>query len=244
MYLCILILPLLGALLATNRKCGVTGGPIISIFCIFTTAILSSIAFFEIALNESPVYLKLGNWLDLTYLLIEWGLVFDSLTASMLIPVLYVSFLVQFYSIGYMQGDPHISRFFSYLSLFSFFMLILITGENLLVLFLGWEGVGLTSYLLINFWFTRIKANMAALQAFLMNRIGDWGMSLGILLIIGLLADLSMASIFSMASYLNADLIFIITILLLIGAIAKSAQLGLHTWLASAMETSDSFHLK
>jgi NADH-ubiquinone oxidoreductase chain 5 len=162
MYLIILVLPLLAAILGSNRKCGVRGGPIISVLCIFVTLILSSIAFFEVALNQSPVSIKLGNWLDSLYLTVEWSLVFDSLTVSMLIPVICISFLVQLYSLGYMEYDPHISRFFSYLSFFSFAMLILISGENLLILFLGWEGVGLTSYLLINYWFTRIEANMAA----------------------------------------------------------------------------------
>nr|YP_009659004.1 NADH dehydrogenase subunit 5 [Synchytrium microbalum]QCQ69002.1 NADH dehydrogenase subunit 5 [Synchytrium microbalum] len=236
MYLSILLLPLCGSLLATNRKNGSIGGPILSIICILTTTLLATIAFWEVGLNGSTVSLKLGYWIKSNYLNIEWALLFDSLTVSMFIPVLYISSLVQIYSLGYMDGDPHLSRFFSYLSLFSFFMLILITGENLLVLFLGWEGVGLASYLLINFWFTRIAANMAALKAFLMNRVGDWALSLGLLLTIALTADLSFATIFSLASYLNTNLILILAILLLIGASAKSAQLGLHSWLASAME--------
>nr|QCQ68451.1 NADH dehydrogenase subunit 5 [Synchytrium endobioticum]QCQ68470.1 NADH dehydrogenase subunit 5 [Synchytrium endobioticum]QCQ68489.1 NADH dehydrogenase subunit 5 [Synchytrium endobioticum]QCQ68508.1 NADH dehydrogenase subunit 5 [Synchytrium endobioticum]QCQ68527.1 NADH dehydrogenase subunit 5 [Synchytrium endobioticum] len=236
MYLSILLLPLCGSLLATNRKTGNLGGPILSIICISITTLLATIAFWEVGLNGSTVSLKLGYWIKSNYLNLEWSLLFDSLTVSMFIPVLYISSLVQIYSLGYMDGDPHISRFYSYLSLFSFFMLILITGENLLVLFLGWEGVGLASYLLINFWFTRIAANMAALKAFLMNRIGDWALSLGLLLTIALTADLSFATIFSLASYLNTDLILILAVLLLIGASAKSAQLGLHSWLASAME--------
>nr|NP_150324.1 NADH dehydrogenase subunit 5 [Spizellomyces punctatus]AAK84253.1 NADH dehydrogenase subunit 5 [Spizellomyces punctatus] len=236
MYLAILALPLLGGLIGVNRKCGLKGGPILSVICIVLTAILSTIAFIEVGLNGSPVSIKLGYWIESLYLNVEWGLVYDSLTVSMLIPVIYVSALVQIYSMGYMESDPHLPRFFSYLSLFSFFMLILVTGENLLVLFLGWEGVGVASYLLINFWYTRMAANFAALKAFLINRVGDWALTLGILLAIGLISDLSMASIFSVASYLNGDLVFILTIFLLIGATAKSAQLGLHTWLASAME--------
>nr|QCQ69080.1 NADH dehydrogenase subunit 5 [Synchytrium taraxaci] len=236
MYLSILLLPLCGSLLATNRKNGKTGGPILSIICIILTTFLATIAFWEVGLNGTAITLKLGYWIKSNYLNIEWSLLFDSLTVSMLIPVLYISSLVQIYSLGYMDGDPHISRFFSYLSLFTFFMLILITGENLLVLFLGWEGVGLASYLLINFWFTRIAANMAALKAFLMNRVGDWALSLGLLLAIALTADLSFATIFSLASYLNTDFILFFSIALILGASAKSAQMGLHSWLASAME--------
>lgn len=236
MYLSILFLPLCGSLLATNRKNGDKGGPILSIICMLLATFLATIAFWEVGLNGSTISIKQGYWIKSNYLNIEWSLLFDSQTVSMFIPVLYLSSLVQIYSLGYMDGDPHQSRFFSYLSLFTFFMLIQITGENLLVLFLGWEGVGLTSYLLINFWFTRIAANMAALKAFQMNRVGDWALSLGLLLTIALTADLSFATIFSLASYLNTDLILILAILLLIGASAKSAQFGLHSWLAHSME--------
>lgn len=236
MYLSILLLPLCGSLLATNRKNGSIGGPILSIICILLATLMATIAFWEVSLNGSTVSLNIGYWIKSNYLNIEWSLLFDTQTVSMFIPVLYISSFVQIYSLGYMNNDPHLLRFFSYLSLFSFFMLIQITGENLLVLFLGWEGVGLASYLLINFWFTRIAANMAALKAFQINRIGDWALSIGILLTIALTGDLSFATIFSLASYLNTDLILILAIFLIIGASAKSAQLGLHSWLAHAME--------
>lgn len=129
-----------------------------------------------------------------------------------------------------MSSDPHLPRFFSFLSFFSFFMLLLIVSENLLMLFLGWEGVGVCSYLLINFWFTRVFANIAALKAFLLNRLGDMALSLGLLLCIGLFADLSMPTIFSLASFINSDLLFILCMFLLTGAAAKSAQLFLHGW--------------
>jgi len=135
-----------------------------------------------------------------------------------------------------MESDPHKIRFFSYLSIFSFFMLLLITGDNFLILFLGWEGVGLASYLLINFWFTRLAANFAALKAFLINRIGDWGFMIGILLIFSIIEDISLSNLLVLGLYLNPDLTFLLLIFLLIGAMAKSAQFGLHTWLADAME--------
>jgi NADH-ubiquinone oxidoreductase chain 5 len=226
----------LGGLLAVNRKCGVVWGPILSTICIFITAILGTIAFYEAGLSEAPVYINLGHWFQSGYLNVEWSLVFDSLTVSMLLPVLYVSALVQLYSLSYMEGDPHKSRFFSYLSLFSFAMLLLVAGENLLVLFVGWEGVGLVSYLLVNFWFTRLAANFAALKAFLINRVGDTGLALGLLFGIAIFGDLSFATIFSLASYINGDLLCIFIIFLVIGATAKSGQMGLSTWLTAAME--------
>lgn len=113
----------------------------------------------------------------------------------MFIPIIFISFLVQLYSYNYMSGDPHIIRFYSYLSLFTFFMLILVTGDNILILFLGWEGVGLASYLLINFWYHRLAANLAALKAFLINRLGDWGLMLGIVLTLSTINDLSISSL-------------------------------------------------
>lgn len=151
----------------------------------------------------------------------------------MLFPILLISFLVQVFSLSYMGEDPHVSRFYLYLNLFTFAMLILVTGDNWFTLFLGWEGVGLVSYLLVNFWFTRIDANHASLKAFLMNRIGDWGLTLGILFWYIILGDLTVNLYIS---NLNENLIFIIGLLLFIGAIAKSAQIGLHSWLTSAME--------
>ena len=236
MYQTILLLPLIGGLQSVNRKCGTIGGPILSIQCIVSTAIQSTIAFIEVGQNESAVSIKQGNWQESVYLNVEWTLIFDTLTVSMLIPVTYISALVQIYSMSYMSGDPHMPRFFSYLSLFSFFMQILITGDNFLVLFLGWEGVGQASYLLINFWFTRIAANMAAQKAFLINRVGDWGQSLGILLCIGMIGDQSFGTLFSLSSNMNVDIILCQVIFLIIGAAAKSAQIGLSAWLASAME--------
>ena len=164
----------------------------------------------------------------------------------MLIVVTFISFLVHIYSIGYMSADPHIPRFMSYLSLFTFFMLILISANNFVQMFVGWEGVGLCSYLLINFWFSRIQANKAAIKAMLVNRVGDFGLALGIIAIYSLFKSVDYSIVFAMSKHFESSIfqvlnlefnyLTIICILLFIGAIGKSAQLGLHTWLPDAME--------
>jgi NADH-ubiquinone oxidoreductase chain 5 len=235
MYLSLIFLPLFGAFLS-NRWNGFNYGPKLSIFSMFLTLILTLISFYEIALNQSSVTINLGKWIELDLFLLDWSFTFDILTISMFLPVIIISFLVQLYSLDYMSNDPHKIRFYFYLSIFTFFMLILICGDNLLILFLGWEGVGLASYLLIHFWFTRLAANYAALKAFLINRIGDWGLMLGILLLFSIFNDLSFPIIFSLSHLINIDLLFCSIIFLMIGAMAKSAQFGLHTWLSDAME--------
>jgi NADH:ubiquinone oxidoreductase subunit 5 (subunit L)/multisubunit Na+/H+ antiporter MnhA subunit len=164
----------------------------------------------------------------------------------MLIVVTFISSLVHIYSTEYMSHDPHLPRFMSYLSLFTFFMLILVTADNFIQLFVGWEGVGLCSYLLINFWFTRIQANKAAIKAMIVNRIGDFGLALGIFCIYITFNSVEYSTVFALVplfenDYLNflgfdIHLITLIGILLFIGAVGKSAQLGLHTWLPDAME--------
>lgn len=238
MYLTIITLPLLSAIICGffGRKTGIQGSQILSCILITMTTFLAIIAFYEVGLNESPVYLKTINWIDIESLQISWGFLLDSLSVSMLLPVLFVSTAVHFYSIGYMDGDPHIQRFFSYLSLFTFFMLILVCGDNFLIVFVGWEGVGICSYLLINFWFRRLQANKAAIQAILVNRIGDMGFSLGLFSIFWIFGNLDFATIFSLAPMINGNLLNIVTLLLVVGAMAKSAQIGLHIWLPNAME--------
>ncbi len=151
----------------------------------------------------------------------------------MLFPIIFVSLLVQIFSYSYMKEDPHKMRFYLYLNLFSYQMLLLVAGDNFFTFFLGWEGVGLVSYLLINFWFTRIEANHASLKAFLMNRIGDWFLTIGIIFITIMLGDLS---ILVSPEGLNTSLIFFTGLFLFLGAIAKSAQIGLHSWLTASME--------
>ena len=235
MYQTIQIQPLLGGIIGINRNNGRQIGPILSIISIVSTMFLGFICLFEVGIYESPVIQKQGYWYDGIFS-VEWSFVFDVQSVSMFIPVMQISSQVQIYSQSYMSEDPHISRFFSYLSQFSFFMQILITGENLLLLFVGWEGVGLISYLLVNYWTTRIAANQASQKAFQMNRIGDMFQSQGLQQIISILGDLSFSTIFSVSRYINGDLIFWIVLTLIIGAAAKSGQIGLHTWLPSAME--------
>jgi NADH-ubiquinone oxidoreductase chain 5 len=238
MYLSIIVLPLLGSIVSGffGRKIGVTGSRFLSCFSIITTTILAIISYFEVGFNNNPVSINLFKWLDSESFNILWNFQFDSLTVSMLIPVLIISSLVHFYSIGYMSHDPHSQRFFSYLSLFTFMMVILVTGNNYLLMFVGWEGVGVCSYLLVSFWFTRIAANQSSLSAFLTNRVGDCFLTIGMFVILWSLGNLDYSTVFSLAPYINENIITIIGICLLIGAMAKSSQVGLHIWLPMAME--------
>lgn len=238
MYLTILILPLLGSFVSgfLGRKIGVTGSHIITCTCLILSSILATIAFYEVGLSSSPVTVYLFNWIDSEYMSISWEFLFDQLTVSMFIPVLYISSLIHIFSTDYMAEDPHNQRFFSYLSLFTFFMLILVSGANFFVMFVGWEGIGIVSYLLINFWFTRIQANKAAVLALTMNRVGDMGLSIGYFALFALFGSLDYATIFSLVPFMNETAITIIGLLLLTGAMAKSAQIPLHSWLPGSME--------
>jgi NADH-ubiquinone oxidoreductase chain 5 len=238
MYLSIIVLPLLGSIVSGffGRKVGVTGSRILGCLSIIATTILAIISFFEVGFNNNPITINLFKWLDNESFNMAWNFQFDSLTVSMLIPVLIISSLVHFYSIGYMSHDPHNQRFFSYLSLFTFMMIILVTGNNYLLMFVGWEGVGVCSYLLVSFWFTRIAANQSSLSAFLTNRVGDAFLMIGMFIILWSLGNLDYSVVFSLAPYMNENIITIIGICLLIGAMAKSSQVGLHIWLPMAME--------
>lgn len=238
MYLAIIVLPLLGSIVSGffGRKVGVSGAQIITTSCVVLTTILSIVAFFEVGLNNIPVSIQLFKWIDSESLNVYWGFNFDSLTVSMLIPVLIVSSLVHFYSIGYMSHDPHIQRFFSYLSLFTFMMITLVTANNFLLMFVGWEGVGICSYLLVSFWFTRIAANQSSLSALLTNRVGDCFLTIGMFAILWSFGNVDYATVFSLAPFVNENIVTIIGICLLIGAMAKSSQVGLHVWLPMAME--------
>ena len=239
MYMVILFLPLLSAFISGlfGRKIGVKGSGILTSSCITLTIFISCFIFYETTLNFSTTYLKLWRWFDSDLLTTNFGLQFDSLTATMLVVITSVSALVHIYSIGYMGGDPHIPRFMSYLSLFTFLMIVLVTSDNYIQLFIGWEGVGLCSYLLINFWFTRIKANKAAIKAMLVNRVGDIGLILATIIIIREFGTLEFSIINGiLINSVNNINLTIICLLLFLGAIGKSAQLGLHTWLPDAME--------
>jgi len=238
MYLTILILPLLGSFVSgfLGRKIGVTGSHIITCTCLILSSLLATIAFYEVGLSSSPVIINLFNWIDSEYMTISWEFLFDQLTVSMFIPVLYISSLIHIFSTDYMAEDPHNQRFFSYLSLFTFFMLVLVSGANFFVMFVGWEGIGIVSYLLINFWFTRIQANKAAILALTMNRVGDMGLSIGYFALFALFGSLDYATIFSIVPFMNETALIIIGLLLLTGAMAKSAQIPLHSWLPGSME--------
>jgi proton-translocating NADH-quinone oxidoreductase chain L len=176
----------------------------------------------------------------------RWGFYFDTLTVVMLVVITFVSSLVHLYSIGYMSADPHLPRFMSYLSIFTFFMIILVTADNFVQLFFGWEGVGLASYLLINFWFTRVSANKASIKAMVMNRVGDVGLALGTFAVYMQYQSVDFATVFACAPHCQHDTLMmwgfpvawgdLACILLFIGAMGKSAQMGLHTWLPDAME--------
>ncbi len=202
--------------------------------------------FVKIIQNNTNYFINIGSWIDNGLLIVDWTFYIDNLTATMLIVVSGVSFLVHLYSTDYMANDPHISRFMSYLSLFTFFMIILISGDNLILLFLGWEGVGLCSYLLISFWFTRIQANKSAIKALVVNRISDFALTIGIICIFYIFRSLDFAILFAITPlYVNESFLFlgseiqilsIISLLLFVGAMGKSAQIGLHTWLPDAME--------
>jgi NADH-ubiquinone oxidoreductase chain 5 len=238
MYLALIILPLLASIISGffGRKIGVSGAQWITCSSVITTTILAIIIFFEVGLNNIPVTVKLFRWVDSESLNILWAFNFDSLTVSMLIPVLIVSSLVHLYSIGYMSHDPHNQRFFSYLSLFTFMMIILVTANNFLLMFVGWEGVGVCSYLLVSFWFTRIAANQSSISAFLTNRVGDCFLTIGMFAILWSFGNIDYTTVFSLAPYISENIITLIGICLLIGAMAKSSQVGLHVWLPMAME--------
>ena len=238
MYLAIIVLPLLGATVSgfLGRKIGVQGAQIITCSSVTITTLLTVFAFIEVGMNNVPVSIQIFRWIDSEFLNILWGFYFDSLTVSMLIPVLIISLLVHVYSIGYMSHDPHNQRFFSYLNLFTFMMIVLVTSNNFLLMFVGWEGVGICSYLLVSFWFTRIAANQSSISALLTNRIGDCFLTIGMFAILWSLGNIDYSTIFSLSPFLNKDIITIIGICLLLGAMAKSSQIGLHVWLPLAME--------
>lgn len=248
MYLSIVFFPLIGAFCASflGRYIGKQGAVIVTTGLVSLSAIFSFVVFYEVVLSHSICTITLFQWMESNMLNLSWGFLFDSLTAVMLVVVTFVSSLVHLYSSSYMGADPHLPRFMSYLSLFTFFMLMLVTADNYVQLFLGWEGVGLASYLLINFWYTRIQANKAAMKAMIVNKIGDFGLSLGIALIFFVFQTFDFSIIFNVVpTVINEDFIFfgfhinkitLISLLIFVGAVGKSAQIGLHTWLPDAME--------
>ena len=248
MEIAIVFLPLIAAFVVGlfGRFLGDRASMLICCVFLSISCLLSWIVFYDVALNGHPRSFQLFTWMDVAGFSFDWALLVDQLTAVMMIVVTTVSAVVHWYSIGYMEHDPHKPRFFAYLSLFTFFMLMLVTADNLVQLFFGWEGVGLASYLLIGFWYKKPSANAAAIKAFLVNRVGDFGFALGIFGVFMLFGSVEYATIFAAApDQANARLVFLNTdfhaltvlcLLLFMGAMGKSAQLGLHTWLPDAME--------
>lgn len=248
MYLLIIFLPLIGTALAGlgGRWIGGFGAGRVTTFGVAISFILSLFAFYDVALNQSPTLIRLGPWITTETTTIHWGFLFDTLTCVRLVVITSISTLVHLYSTEYRAEDPHLPRFRSYLSFFTFFRLRLVTAENFVQRFVGWEGVGLCSYLLINFWFARIQANKSALKARTLNRIGDLGLSIGIFAIYAVFGSLDYATVFSLVPvWQNAEVSFFahstqrldfIAFFLFVGAVGKSAQVGLHTWLPDARE--------
>ena len=248
MYQAILLLPLLGAIFAGffGRLVGARSSEVITTTLVLITALLSYLAFYQVALNGQEERIELVRWIDSGALKSAWSLRIDTLTAVMLVVVTTVSGLVHLYSIGYMEDDPHRPRFFAYLSLFTFAMLALVTADDFLQLFFGWEGVGLASYLLIGFWYHKPSACNAAIKAFIVNRVGDFGFALGIFAVFTLFNSVQYDTVFASApdqvgktmEFLGyqVDALTLICLLLFMGAMGKSAQFLLHTWLPDAME--------
>lgn len=241
-------LPLLAAIMVglNTRRYGAISAQLITTGSLILSTAFSTIIFKHVVILHNIIHIKLLKWVDVSFFQAYWSIYIDPLTAVMLFVVTFVSCMVHLYSIGYMAHDEHKQRFMAYLSLFTFFMLMLVTSDNLLQLFLGWEGVGLSSFLLIGFWFKKKSASNAALKAFLVNRVGDIGLALSIFLIAITFQSVEYQQIFANLGRFNETYVIIfginfsimdaICILMFVGCMGKSAQLGLHTWLPDAME--------
>src|SRR6202521_2070959 len=248
MYQAIVFLPLIGCAIAGlfGRFIGARGAEVATCGLLVVAALLSWVAFIDVGFYGHDARIQLFTWFTAGDLKVEWALRIDPLVAVMLVVVTTVSALVHIYSIGYMHEDPHRPRFFAYLSLFTFAMLMLVTADNLVQLYFGWEGVGLASYLLIGFWYYKPEANAAAIKAFLVNRVGDFGFALGIFAIYAMTGSVGFETVFASAKSLTGqtihilggdyDALTVICLLLFMGAMGKSAQLPLHTWLPDAIE--------
>ena len=238
MYLLIISLPFFSFILCVlfGRFIGESGAKVSSCILLFISFFISILFFNDIIVGEQNIHLTVIDWFTLGIIKVNFNLCYDSIVCSMLVLILGVSSLVHLFSTSYMEGDPHLPRFMGYLSLFTFFMIILVTSSNLVQLFIGWEGVGLCSYLLINFWFTRIQANKSAIKAMIVNKFGDIGVLLSMALIWNYFGSFHYSSLFSYSIICQENTLNIISTLLLLGVIGKSAQIGLHMWLPDAME--------
>ncbi len=247
-YTLIVLLPLAGALIAGlfGRALGPRPSEIITTSLLMVSALLSWIVFVQVGFGGETARVPLLRWITSGELDTAWSLRIDTLTSVMLVVVTTVSALVHLYSIGYMHEDDSRPRFFAYLSLFTFAMLALVTSDNLVQMFFGWEGVGLASYLLIGFWYKKPEANAAAIKAFVVNRVGDFGFALGIFALFAMTNSINLDAVFAAAPDLTGktlsflgyevDVLTLIALLLFMGAMGKSAQFLLHTWLPDAME--------
>jgi NADH-quinone oxidoreductase subunit L len=248
MEISIIVLPLIAAIISGffGKLIGDRNSEIITSLLVTISAIFSAIVLYEVIINQYQDNIIIATWISSGSLDVNWSMKIDSLSAIMLVVVTSVSSLVHIYSIGYMSHDPHKPRFMAYLSLFTFAMLMLVTSDNFIQLFFGWEGVGLCSYFLIGFWFKKDTANTAAIKAFVVNRVGDFGFALGIFLIFYLFGTVNYSEVFELIpSIIDENLLFLgievnaidlICLLLFVGAMGKSAQILLHTWLPDAME--------
>jgi len=244
----LLFLPLLASILSGffGKYIGDRNSEVITSAFVSISALLSLMLFYQVIVNSYESNVVIATWINSGTLDVNWSIKVDALSSVMLVVVTLVSSLVHIYSIGYMSHDPHKPRFMAYLSLFTFAMLTLVTSDNFLQLFFGWEGVGLCSYFLIGFWFKKDSANAAAIKAFVVNRVGDFGLALGIFLIFYLFGTVNYSEVFQQVpQIIDKKLLFLgihikaidlICILLFIGAMGKSAQIFLHTWLPDAME--------
>jgi len=248
LYYTLVFAPLIGAIIAGffGRKIGDKPAMAISTILLFLSAILSWVTLISVGFNGGGGDVTLFRWMDVGDMKANWALKIDTLTAVMLVVITSVSSLVHLYSWGYMEEDPSKPRFFAYLSLFTFAMLMLVTADNFIQLFFGWEGVGLASYLLIGFWYKKPSANAAAIKAFVTNRVGDVGLALGIMTIFMVFGSVNFDTVFNaladdptrLVNFLGMDInaLELIAFLLFIGAMGKSAQFVLHVWLPDAME--------
>ena len=244
----IVFLPLIGSLISGffGKKIGDRNSEYITCLLVTISSFLSLIIFYQVLTQDYFSNKIIFNWINSGNFIVNWSINIDPLTSVMLVVVTSISAVIHFYSMGYMSHDPHKPRFMSYLSLFTFAMLTLITSDNFLQLFFGWEGVGLCSYLLIGFWYKRPAANSAAIKAFIVNRVGDFGFAIGIFLIFLFYGTVNYNEVFqSTPNLIEKEVIFLgiefnlitlICLLLFIGAMGKSAQIFLHTWLPDAME--------
>ncbi len=248
MELSIIFLPLIASIISGffGKFIGDRNSEIVTSALVSISALLSIFVLYQVIANQYEENIVIATWINSGSLNVNWSMLIDPLSAVMLVVVTSISSLVHIYSIGYMSHDPHKPRFMAYLSLFTFAMLMLVTSDNFVQLFFGWEGVGLCSYFLIGFWFKKESANAAAIKAFVVNRVGDFGFALGIFLIFYLFGTVNYSEVFQqIPTVIDTKLLFLgfeiksidlICLLLFIGAMGKSAQILLHTWLPDAME--------